>query len=561
MTLNAIQRKISESPKIFVLIWVLVNLIQAFFTELAHDEAYYWVYSNHLDIGYFDHPPAIAFMIKLGYMIFQNELGVRLLAVFASAGTLLLCREILDRKHFALLFLLFVSLPVFQVFGFIAVPDSPLLFFTSLFILAYQRFLDSDNIRNTLFVGFAVAFLLYSKYHGILILFFTVLSNPSMLRKKNFYLATAISIVLFMPHVIWQITHDFPTIKYHLTQRSPQDYNPVDTVNYILGQWLIFSPIMSAPLFYFALKRRPNQLLNRAPWFNLIGFLAFFFFTTFSTRVEPNWTSAAAIPLILLSVQNAAEKEKWNNLLCKLSLVSTLLIIILRVHLVYPILPSSMSFKTEFHGWRQWANEVKEFAQGKPVVFANSYQKAAKYSFYTGDPSFSSNSVFYRKTQYDLWDMEDEFVGKDVLWVSNWPLEWADTMVTSLETRSIVFIDNFQSYQKIAITIEQNPLSVKAGTDVDLNIILKNNYDQPRSFIENSELPVSLWIVVLDGNKLIDMHRAEEFTSPKIEDTIQIQTTFEAPITKGDYNIRIGLRSGMGPPAFNSGIISLQVTD
>ena len=72
---------------------------------------------------------------------------------------------------------------------------------------------------------------------------------------------------------------------------------------------------------------------------------------------------------------------------------------------------------------------------------------------------------------------------------------------------------------------------------------------------------MSLWIVVLDGNKLIDMHRAEEFTSPKIEDTIQIQTTFEAPITKGDYNIRIGLRSGMGPPAFNSGIISLQVTD
>ena len=59
--------------------WIILGLIQSRFTELLDDEAYYWVYSKFLDWGYFDHPPMVALLIKLGYSIFQNELGVRLL--------------------------------------------------------------------------------------------------------------------------------------------------------------------------------------------------------------------------------------------------------------------------------------------------------------------------------------------------------------------------------------------------------------------------------------------------------------------------------------------------
>ncbi|MBQ8423556.1 MAG: hypothetical protein IJY36_04795 [Coprobacter sp.] len=49
-----------------LLVWWVLNLLQAAFTELAHDEAYYFIYAEKLDWGYFDHPPMTALLIALG---------------------------------------------------------------------------------------------------------------------------------------------------------------------------------------------------------------------------------------------------------------------------------------------------------------------------------------------------------------------------------------------------------------------------------------------------------------------------------------------------------------
>ena len=65
---------------IFYSCWILLGLLQAALTELQDDEAYYWVYGQYLDWGYFDHPPMIGLLVKAGYSLFVNELGVRLLA-------------------------------------------------------------------------------------------------------------------------------------------------------------------------------------------------------------------------------------------------------------------------------------------------------------------------------------------------------------------------------------------------------------------------------------------------------------------------------------------------
>ena len=56
--------------------------------DLHPDEAYYWQMSRFMDWGYFHQPPMIAVFIRIGYAIFQNELGVRLLTVFASTAAI-----------------------------------------------------------------------------------------------------------------------------------------------------------------------------------------------------------------------------------------------------------------------------------------------------------------------------------------------------------------------------------------------------------------------------------------------------------------------------------------
>src|SRR5690242_17839290 len=71
----------SDSMKIrpfhFFIFWLALNLVQAAFTELTSDEGYYWFYSRSLEWGYYDHPPFIALMVRIGYALFPNELGVR----------------------------------------------------------------------------------------------------------------------------------------------------------------------------------------------------------------------------------------------------------------------------------------------------------------------------------------------------------------------------------------------------------------------------------------------------------------------------------------------------
>src|SRR5215831_20540983 len=83
---------------IFYLCWVTLGLIQSRFTELLDDEAYYWVYSKFLDWGYFDHPPMVALLIKIGYSLFHSELGVRLLIALLSTLTLWLIEKLLILK-------------------------------------------------------------------------------------------------------------------------------------------------------------------------------------------------------------------------------------------------------------------------------------------------------------------------------------------------------------------------------------------------------------------------------------------------------------------------------
>ena len=122
-------------PKVFLYLLgalFLLNLIQSVFTQLIFDEAYYWYYAQNLDWGYFDHPPMVALLIWLGSLVSDGELGVRLMSNVLQIGTLCLLWLMVDspkKKDFVPhFFLLGFAMPLFNVYGFFALPDTALLF-------------------------------------------------------------------------------------------------------------------------------------------------------------------------------------------------------------------------------------------------------------------------------------------------------------------------------------------------------------------------------------------------------------------------------------------------
>ncbi len=124
---------------LFYSLWILVTIFQARFTGLWNDEAYYWEYSRNLAWGYFDHPPMIALLIKAGYFLFPNELGIRFFIILLSTGTIFLIEKTLQPANRSLFYIIVASLGILQIGGMIAVPDSPLVFFSAVFVWLYNR--------------------------------------------------------------------------------------------------------------------------------------------------------------------------------------------------------------------------------------------------------------------------------------------------------------------------------------------------------------------------------------------------------------------------------------
>src|SRR5947207_2515039 len=77
--------RLARETTLAVLALVALRLVAAAWTPLTFDEAYYWMWSKHLASGYYDHPPGVALVIRLGTLIAgDTEFGVRLVSILCA---------------------------------------------------------------------------------------------------------------------------------------------------------------------------------------------------------------------------------------------------------------------------------------------------------------------------------------------------------------------------------------------------------------------------------------------------------------------------------------------
>ena len=144
--------RIVRNTSLLVLALVALRLIAAAVTPITFDEAYYWMWSKHLAGGYYDHPPMVAIVIRLGTMIAgDTELGVRLVSILLAlpmSWAVYRAAEILfggQRVAATATILLNVTLMA-AVGTLIVTPDSPLLVASS-FVLFFLAKVLENTIR------------------------------------------------------------------------------------------------------------------------------------------------------------------------------------------------------------------------------------------------------------------------------------------------------------------------------------------------------------------------------------------------------------------------------
>lgn len=477
--------KILKNPKFqlfsILLLFLVINLLQSSYTYLFEDEAYYYVWSKDLAFGYFDHPPMVALWAALGNSLIDGELGLRLLSTVSFSLMLWIIWSMIDfkekRNHVPLFFLVVISLTFWQIFGFIMTPDTPLLFFTALFLLAYKRFLKSESVINIVFLGFSMAAMLYSKYHGILVIGFVVISHWKLLKNPRFGMAGLLGLILFLPHLNWQYQNDFPSFEYHLKERGKKPYSILNNLTHLVNMIAVVG--LTFPVVYYAFfKQKIKNDFERSLKFIVYGFFFFFLISSFKSEPQAQWVILILIPILLIIFPFFIHHQKARRWLIILGSIQFGVILIIRVFFAFP---SLSPIQLEPHVSQQWIPDLKTNTEGKPVVFVNSYRNASLYNFYTGIKTHSYSILKGRKSQYNLSRFEKKMQGEDVYsatsYVKNQPKlakRYSSYMYGKL-------IKDYQTFEKAQCLIKSPELSFSWGSN-EFEFTLINTYDKNITF-------------------------------------------------------------------------------
>lgn len=504
-------------PRIFIYLLASIfflNLLQGYFTELIFDEAYYWYYAQRMAWGYFDHPPMVALIVKISSLFFDGELGVRFISSVLSAGTYIVLWFLIDNhrknKYVLHYFILIFSMTLIHAYGFLTLPDTPLLFFTALFLLIYKKFINAPSIGLSVLLGIVMAALMYSKYHAVLVILFVLMSNLRLVFNRYAWLSVLIALICYTPHFIWLIDNDFVSIKYHLFERPNRAYEFGDfTLGFFVNLIVLFG--LTFPWIYRALlKTKKSDKFNKALLYLIYGVIAFFFISSFNRRVQTQWLIVICIPMIVVVYNQILQDRITRKWIFNLGIANIIILLFLRIGLIYaPLFP----IVYETHGNKDWVDEISSKVGTIPVVFENSYTEAPMYTFYSGNTSYSLNNIRYRQNQFTIDQSEDLVQGQKILYVSKF-MDKGDISYYDAkgEPHYGVYIEDFESFRKLR-TIIDTP--VELLEDKSLNFKIYNPYTTD---IEISKLEFG--VVFL--NKYKNFREVQEIQASPLQEEMSV---------------------------------------
>jgi hypothetical protein len=556
---------VRKEIKIFLallLLWFAINLIQALFMEILSDETYYKLYAEHLAWGYFDHPPMIALMIKVGSLFFSGNLGIRFLTLLLQLFTLMLIWMTMDNresdnKKVYTFFVVSGSIFMFTGYGVITAPDAPLLFFTALFLYSYRKFVHAQKWSFTLLLAVSMAGLIYSKYQAVLVIGFTVMSNLILLKRYRFWIAGILALILIFPHFYWQYSHDFPSLQYHLIYRL-ENFKWKYVLEYLPNQFILMNPFTLGAAAFVLIKYAPSDQFDRCLHLQIIGFFVFFLFISFRDHVEPNWTIPCSIPVIIILTERISKNLALFKYSRRIIMPSLLLVFAGRIMLMCS---NDISRLTGFSGKKEKYKFIETVAKDLPVVFIGSYQAPSLYHFFTGREGIVLSSVYSRQTQFDIWQFEKKYHNKPVF-------------VSSVtDNRSLLYrkgsvrlsgfmTDSLQTVNRMKITYELEKKSFHPGDSIKINFQIKNTYDYSIDF-NHHQFPVKVCLV-LTGKKKKDIKVFDVSLSKDItilnggQETERSLAASIPDLQDGHYKLGICLSNTFGP-SFNSAFSEIRV--
>src|SRR5664279_2160876 len=296
------EARLVRNTVLTVLALVALRLVAAAWTPLTFDEAYYWMWSKHLAGGYYDHPPGVALVIRLGTMIAgDTELGVRLVSILLAlpmSWAVYRAAAILFGGHrLASTATLLLNATLMAAVGtMIVTPDAPLLVASSFVLFFLAKVLETGRGAWWLAVGAAVGAALLSKYTAlffgpaILIWLVTVPKMRRWLISPWPYLGGLVALAIFAPVILWNADHQWVSFIKQIGRARIEDFRPTFIAELIPTQVAFATPliaILGAMGLYALATRRAGAMASRVLVNSIFWtIVAYFIWHSLHARVE-----------------------------------------------------------------------------------------------------------------------------------------------------------------------------------------------------------------------------------------------------------------------------------
>jgi 4-amino-4-deoxy-L-arabinose transferase-like glycosyltransferase len=409
---------------------------------LFFDEAYYWGWAQDLDWGFYSKPPMIAVLIALTTSVCgDGELCVKAGALIVHPLTALLIfamgRMLFDARVGFFAAVTYLTMPGISWSSLIISTDVVLLFFWALSMVLFLKALRSGSMLYWVAAGVSGGLGLLSKYNMIVfplsVLFF-LFSAPQYkeeLKRPGVYVAMVLAVLVFLPNLIWNMQHGFPTFQHtaEISKVSQKTLHFEELGAFLGSQFGVFGVIYFPVMLYIFARAR--SLWNDESYRFLIcfalPFIAIITGLAFLGRAHANWatpTYVAGCILVAAFMITRQHVKLWT-----IAVVINLLLMVAAYHWhgIANVLNIELTAKNDpfkrVQGWRDLAKPVEGILAQYPsaLLLGDTRDALAELIYYVKPHPLNAvawNPQGELENHYELVTTMDDKLGKDFIYVT-----------------------------------------------------------------------------------------------------------------------------------------------
>lgn len=410
--------------KLLAAAFIALKLVYLASAGVFMDDAYYWLWGQHLALSYYDHPAMIGWTQGLSALLFGwNRFALRAMLLVSTAGDIavlyLFARRLAPedwQARFWPTLVIFLSTPLFIAITGFAVPDHWLVFFTLLASYGFTSFLVSRDAgaprHRWLYLGaLALGLGILSKYNaaflGLGAVLYALLTPRfrGLFRDPHLYLAGLLVVFVQAPVIAWNLGENLASYEFIAEGRHAGltgNFAFSGLIGFLGSQLAVLGPAMLAVIGLFVLRGRRDAaggLARTVFWLSTVAILA----VSIVTDVLFHWNLVAYAALLPFLVE--AFRPAWLRVLhvvygfgfCLVLIVNYAVVPVMAV-ISYVDQTSSWTF-----GWQETADYVRQAAREHQAGFiaSTSYEPSAELAFALQDPDVTSLAP--RREQFDYW--------------------------------------------------------------------------------------------------------------------------------------------------------------